>query len=65
LVTLKKSLIGYNRRQRATVAALGLNKVGSSFLHASSDSILGMIRSINHLLAVEEMADPVEVTNEA
>mgnify|MGYP005840328183 CR=1 FL=1 len=60
-VTLKKSVIGYNKRQRATVRALGLGKVGSSVLQAESDSILGMIRSIPHLLQVEKVPDPVEV----
>ena len=64
-VTLKKSVIGYNQRQRATVRALGLNKVGSSYLHAPSDSVLGMIRSVGHLLDVEELPEPVEVENEA
>jgi large subunit ribosomal protein L30 len=60
-VTLKKSMIGYDKRQRATVKALGLNKVGSSAVHADSDSIKGMIRKISHLLSVEPLSDPVEV----
>jgi large subunit ribosomal protein L30 len=64
-VTLRRSVIGYNQRQRATVRALGLNKVGSSYLHAKSDSVLGMIRSIGHLLDVEEVPEPVEVGDEA
>ncbi|MCX8052651.1 MAG: 50S ribosomal protein L30 [Armatimonadetes bacterium] len=64
-VTLKKSVIGYNRRQRATVRALGLNKVGSWHLHVPSESVLGMIRSVRHLVSVEELPEPVEVGNEA
>lgn len=60
-VTLKKSVIGYDKRQKATAKALGLNKIGSSAVHADSDSIKGMIRSIGHLLSVEELSDPVEV----
>ncbi len=60
-VTLKKSFIGYNKRQRATVQALGLNKVGSSAVHAESASVAGMIRKVDHLLAVERLQDPVEV----
>jgi large subunit ribosomal protein L30 len=59
-VTLKKSVIGYDKRQRATVRALGLGKVGSSVLQAESPSILGMIRKVPHLLAVETLAEPVE-----
>jgi large subunit ribosomal protein L30 len=60
-VTLKRSMIGYNKRQRATVRALGLNKIGSSAVHAESNSILGMIRKVEHLLDVERLSDPVEV----
>ena len=40
-VTLKRSVIGYNKRQRQTAKALGLGKVGSSYLHARSDSVMG------------------------
>lgn len=61
-VTLKKSVIGYNKRQRATVRALGLGKVGSSVLQAESPSILGMIRKVPHLLDVETLQEPVEAT---
>ena len=60
-VTLKKSVIGYNKRQRATVKALGLGKIGSSAVHADSDSVKGMIRSVSHVLSVERLQDPVEV----
>ena len=59
-VTLKKSVIGYNKRQRATVKALGLGKVGSSVLQSESPSILGMIKKVPHLLEVETLAEPVE-----
>lgn len=59
-ITLKKSVIGYNKRQRATVRALGLGKVGSSVLQAESPAILGMIRKVPHLLQVETLAEPVE-----
>ena len=59
-VTLKKSVIGYDRRQRATVKALGLGKVGSSVLQAGSPAVLGMIRKVTHLLDVETLSEPVE-----
>lgn len=61
-VTLVKSVIGYNKRQRDTVRALGLGKVGSSAIHAESEPILGMIRKVTHLVEVETLQDPVEVT---
>ena len=59
-VTLKKSVIGFDRRQRATVKALGLGKVGSSVLQAESVPVLGMIRKVTHLLDVETLSEPVE-----
>lgn len=59
-VTLKKSVIGYNKKQRATVKALGLGKVGSSVLQSESPAILGMLNKIPHLLTVETLQEPVE-----
>ena len=59
-VTLTKSVIGYDKTQRATVRALGLGKMGSSAVHAESDSVMGMIRKISHMLTVEKLQDPVE-----
>ena len=59
-VTLKKSVIGYNKRQRATVKALGLGKISSSVLQEDSPAILGMIRKVTHLVDVQTLAEPVE-----
>jgi large subunit ribosomal protein L30 len=64
-VTLVKSLIGSTERQRATVRALGLGRIGSSAIHVPSDAVMGMIRSVRHLLKVEELPEPMEVKNEA
>ena len=60
-ITLRKSVIGYDKTQKATVKALGLSRIGSSTVHADSDSVMGMIRKVRHLLEVEELKDPVEV----
>lgn len=60
-VTLKNSVIGSNQRQRATVKALGLGKIGSSVVQAESDSVMGMLRKVGHLVEVEKLGDPVEV----
>ncbi|MCX6345890.1 MAG: 50S ribosomal protein L30 [Armatimonadetes bacterium] len=60
-VTLKKSAIGYDKRQKATVKALGLGKIGSCAVHFESDCIKGMIRKVGHLVEVETLSDPVEV----
>ena len=59
-ITLKKSVIGYEKSQRLTARALGLGKVGSSAVHEETPQIQGMIRKIPHLLDVVKLDDPVE-----
>lgn len=54
-VTLVKSPIGYNQRQRATIEALGLRKMQSSRIHKDTPQIRGMIDKVRHLLRVEEV----------
>jgi large subunit ribosomal protein L30 len=54
-VTLVKSKIGNTPANRATVKALGLNKIGSSNTFEDSASIRGMIHKVKHLLKVEEV----------
>lgn len=55
-VTLARSVIGRNPRHRATVAALGLHRIGSSVEHVATASIIGMIRKVRYLLAIEEIS---------
>ena len=52
-ITLKKSLIGYEKSQGLTARALGLNKVGSSIVQPDTSPIRGMIKKITHVLTVE------------
>ena len=54
-VTLVRSPIGRKPEQRATVKALGLKKVNSSVEKEANPAILGMVNSISHLVAVEEL----------
>ncbi len=54
-VTYVKSAIGYNKRQKATVRALGLRKMNQSVEHKDTPVIRGMINSVSHLVAVEEV----------
>ncbi len=54
-VTYTKSSIGYSQRQKDTVAALGLRKLGQSRVHRVTDPILGMCRSVAHLVQWEEV----------
>lgn len=55
-ITLVKSPIDRSERQKLTVQALGLNKTNSSKEVVATPQILGMIRKVDHLLKVEELA---------
>jgi len=52
-IKLVRSTIGALPRQRATVRALGLRKIGSSSEQEASPAILGMVKVVSHLVAVE------------
>lgn len=54
-IVLKKSLIGYEKTQKLTARALGLNKVGSSVTQPDTAPIRGMIKKITHVLEVETL----------
>jgi large subunit ribosomal protein L30 len=54
-ITYKKSAIGYTKRQKATIKALGLRKLNQTVEHDDSPEIRGMINRVSHLLAVKEV----------
>jgi len=43
--------------QRATVRALGLRGIRDTVVHEDSPQIRGMIKKVNHLVEVEDVAD--------
>ena len=53
-ITLVKSTIGAIPKQKATVAALGLKKIGQSVEKKNNDATKGMIQQVRHLVKVEE-----------
>lgn len=53
-ITLIKSPIGYSKRQKGTVRALGLKKMNHTVEHVDSPVIRGMITKVSHLVKVEE-----------
>lgn len=53
-VTLVKSPIGYSKRQKETVLALGLRRMHQTVEHEDSPEIRGMIARVAHLVEVEE-----------
>ena len=58
-ITLKKSLIGFEKSQGLTARALGLGKVGSSVTQPDNPAILGMIHKLNHVVVVEDESGTV------
>lgn len=53
-VKMVRSLIGCNQRQRNTLRALGLRKIGSVRKHTMNDTICGMIDKVHHLVEVKD-----------
>ena len=53
-ITLTKSPIGYEKSQKATVRALGLNKMSQTVEKEDSPVIRGMIKKVSHLVTVSE-----------
>jgi large subunit ribosomal protein L30 len=54
-VTLVKSPIGYSKRHKATVRALGLHRMHQTVEHVDTPSLRGMLYQVNHLVQVEEV----------
>jgi len=53
-ITLVKSPIGYSKRQKGTVRALGLRRMHQTVEQVDTPVMRGMIAHVSHLLQVEE-----------
>jgi large subunit ribosomal protein L30 len=54
-VTQTKSTIGGTRNQRETLRTLGLRRIGASVVREDRPEVRGMITTVAHLVAVEEV----------
>ena len=54
-VTLVRSKIGIKPKQRGTLRALGLGKIGSANTLPDRPEVRGMIARVPHLVKVEEV----------
>ena len=54
-VTLVKSVIGCNERQRACVVGLGLRKLNASRIIEKTPATLGMAKKVHFLVKTEEV----------
>lgn len=55
-ITLIKSPIDRPNRQKLTLQALGLNKMNATKEVEATPQILGMVRTVEHLISVAELA---------
>lgn len=53
-VTQVRSGIKHTLRQKRTLEALGLRKIGQVVEHENTPNIRGMINKVEHLVSVEE-----------
>lgn len=54
-VTQRKSGIGGTHSQRETLRSLGLKRVGDTVVKEDRPEIRGMIKTVSHLVTVEEV----------
>lgn len=54
-ITQVRSVIKRPKNQKLTIEALGLGKINRSVVVELSDSIKGMINTVNHLVQVTEL----------
>ncbi len=53
-ITLLKSGIGYSKRHKATLRALGFHRLHQTIQQVDSPSLRGMLAKVNHLVRIEE-----------
>lgn len=54
-ITLVKSAIGYNKKQKDTVRALGLLRINATREVTLTRHMQGMINKVSHLLEIEDV----------
>lgn len=54
-ITQIKSTIDRPKRQKLTMQALGLSRIGKSVEKENTPQIAGMINKVSHLIKVEEL----------
>ena len=54
-ITQIKSRIGYSKKAKATLDALGLRRMNKTVILDLNDAINGMVKKIDYLVKVEEV----------
>lgn len=53
-ITQVKSVIDRPKKQKATIKALGLNRVNQTVERENTPVIMGMVKAVSHLVKIEE-----------
>ena len=54
-ITQIKSVIDRSERQKRTIQALGLRRINHTVEVEATPAIIGMVRKVNHLVAIENI----------
>ena len=54
VVTLKKSLNGTSKKQKASMSCLGLRKINKSRVFQDTPAFRGQLKVVGHLVSVEK-----------
>ncbi|HET6466683.1 MAG TPA: 50S ribosomal protein L30 [Nitrospiria bacterium] len=54
-ITLRRSVIGYPRKQRVVVRSLGLRRIRHTVIRPDTPQTRGMVAQVCHLLDVKEV----------
>jgi large subunit ribosomal protein L30 len=55
-ITYVRSAIGYSQRQKGTIRALGLKRLGDTVEQEDTPVIRGMLDKVGHLVQVDEVS---------
>lgn len=56
-ITWKKSGIGFERNQQATIRSLGLRRLNQTVEREDTPVVRGMIQKVRHMVQVDEVED--------
>ncbi len=54
-ITLVRSALGYSIKHKATVRAMGLNRLHQTVVQADTPQLRGMLAKVAHLVTIEEV----------
>jgi len=56
-ITLRRSTIGRQKKQKMTVQSLGLRRINQSVIRPDNPQVRGMIAAVQHLVEVERVEE--------